>query len=247
MPSMLLQMASACLFTSEWKDIVGFPGRGNGGRTDRFPLLGLPNHCRWWLPPEVRRQLLLGRKAMTNLNSVKSRDIILIKILYSRGYDLPSGHIQLWKLDCKESRAPKNRCLQTVVLEKTPESPLDSKEIKPINLKGHQPWLFTGRTDAEAEAPILWPPDANICGHLIQTADSLEKSLMLGKIEGRRRRGRQRMRYLNSIMDAMNMNLGKPREMVRDREVCCAAVHGVANSWTRLSNWTTTKEVSRAS
>ena len=161
MPSMLLQMASACLFTSEWKDIVGFPGRGNGGRTDRFPLLGLPNHCRWWLPPEVRRQLLLGRKAMTNLNSVKSRDIILIKILYSRGYDLPSGHIQLWKLDCKESRAPKNRCLQTVVLEKTPESPLDSKEIKPINLKGHQPWLFTGRTDAEAEAPLFWSSDAN--------------------------------------------------------------------------------------
>ena len=73
-------------------------------------------------------------------------------------------------------------------------------------------------------------------GHLMQTDDSLEKSLMLGKIEGRRRRGRQRMRYLNSIMDAMNMNLGKPREMVRDREDRCAAVHGVAKSWTRLGD-----------
>ena len=78
-PSMLLQMARACPFTSEWKDIVGFPGSEKGGRSDRFPLLGLPNHCRWWLPPEVRRQLLLGRKAMTNLDSVlRSKDITLL-------------------------------------------------------------------------------------------------------------------------------------------------------------------------
>ena len=90
------------------------------------------------------------------------------------------------------------------MLEKTPESPLNSKEIKPVNLKSDQPWIFTGRTDAEAEAELQY------FGHLMQTDDSLEKSLMLGKIEGRRRRGSQRMRCLNSITDAVNMNLGKP-------------------------------------
>ena len=79
---------------------------------------------------------------------------------YCQSDGLPSGHLWLWKLNCKEGKMPKTRCLQTVVLEKTPESPLNSKEIKPVNLKGDQPWIFTGRTDAEAEAPILWPPDA---------------------------------------------------------------------------------------
>ena len=107
------------------------------------------------------------------------------KCPYSQGYGLPSGHIWLWKLDCEEGRAPKNWFLQTVVLEKTPESPLDSKEIKPVNLKGNQPWIFTGRTNAEVI--ILWPPD------------SLERTLKLGKIEGRRSRERQRMSWLESI------------------------------------------------
>ena len=74
---------------------------------------------------------------------------------YSQGYGLPSGHIQLWVLDCKKGRMPKNWCLQTVVLEKTPESPLDGKEIKPVNLKGDQPWIFTGKTDAKAEALVI--------------------------------------------------------------------------------------------
>ena len=108
---------------------------------------------------EIRRPLLLGRKAMTNLDSVlKSRDITLLTTIHSQCCGLPSGHIQLWELDHKEGRAPKNRCLWTVVLEKTPESPLDSKEIKPANLKRNQPWIFTRRTDAEAQ--ILWPLDA---------------------------------------------------------------------------------------
>ena len=80
---------------------------------------------------------------------------------YSQGYGLPSGHIWLWDLDCKEGRMPKNWCLRTVVLEKTPQSPLDSKEIKPVNLKGNQPWILIGRTDAEAEAPVFWSSDMN--------------------------------------------------------------------------------------
>ena len=111
---------------------------------------------------EIRRWLLPGRKAMRKLDSVlKSRDITADKGLYSQGYGLPSGHIGLWELDCKEGRKPENWCLRTVVLEKTPESPLNSKKIKPVNLKGNQPWIFTGRTDAEAEAPVLWSSDVN--------------------------------------------------------------------------------------
>ena len=142
------------------------------------------------------------------------------KGLYSQGYSLPSGHIQLWQLDHKEGRTPKNWCLRTVVLEKTPESPLVSEEIKPVNLKGDQPWILTRRTDVEAEVPGFWSSDANW--------QLIGKVLRLGKMEGRRRRGHQRMRWLNDITNAMKMNLGKLWEMVRDREACHAPVHGVA-------------------
>ena len=111
---------------------------------------------------ETKRHLLLGRKAMTNLYSIlKSRDITLpTKICNSQSYGFFRSHVGMWELDYKASWALKNWCLWTVVLEKTLESPLDSKEIKLINPKGNQPWIFTGRTDTEAEAPILWPPDA---------------------------------------------------------------------------------------
>ena len=109
---------------------------------------------------EVKRRLLLGRKVMTNLDRIlKSRDITLPTKVHLV-YGFSSGHVWMWELDCEESWAPKNWYFWTVVLEKTLESPLDCKEIQPAHPEGDQSWVFTGRTDAEAETPILQPPHA---------------------------------------------------------------------------------------
>ena len=134
--------------------------------------------------------LLLGRKGMTIRQYIKEqRHHFADKGLYSQGYGLSSNHVQMWELDCKEGWALKNWGFRNVVLEKTLESPLDSKEIKPANTKRNPLWIFIGRTDAEA--PIL--------GLLIQKADSLENTQMLGEIAGKRKRGCQRISWMASL------------------------------------------------
>ena len=139
-----------------------------------------------------------------------------------------SSHAWMWELEPKVGWVLKIWCFWTVVLEKTVESPLDCKEIQPVNPKGSQPRILIAKTDAEAELQYL--------GHLMWRTDSLEKTLMLGKIESRKRRGRQRTGRIDDITESMDMSLSEFQEMVKDRESWCAAVYGVAKSQIRLSN-----------
>ena len=169
---------------------------------------------------------------MTNLDSIfKSRDITLpTKVRLVKVIVFPVVTYGC-ELDYKESWALKNWCFSTVLLEKILESPLDFKEIQPVHPKGDQSWVFHWKD-------WCWSWNSNNFGHLMRRADSFKKTLMLGKIVGRKRRGRQRMIWLDGITNSVDMGLGGFQKLVMDREAWRTVVHGVAKSWTRLSDWT---------
>ena len=151
--------------------------------------------------------------------------------LSSQSYSFSSSYVWMWELDHKEGWEPKNWRFWTVVLEKTLESPLNYKEIKAVNPKGNQTWIFIGRSDAETEAPIFWLPDSE--------SQFTGKDPDAGKDWRQNEKGTARVRWLDTFTDSRDVNLSKLQEIVMDREAWHAAIHGVAKSQTQLSDWTT--------
>ena len=203
----------------------------NDGNSERLYLLGLQNHCRWWLQLWNEKTFAPWEKScdQPRQHIKKQRHYFAYKCPYSPSYGFSSSHVQMWEVGHKEGWALKNWCFWTVVLVKTPEIPLDSKEIKPVNPRGNQPWIFIGRADAEAEALILWPPDG--------------KNWLIWKDPDAGKDWRQEEKgttedemvgwhhWLNGLEFAQALGNG-------DGPGSLAAVHVVTKS--QLSNWTTT-------
>ena len=177
------------------------------------------------------RLLLLGRKVMTKLDSIlKSRHYFANKGLPSQGYGFSSGHAWVWEVDCEESWAQKNWCFWTVLLEKTVESPLNCKEIQPVHPKGYQSWVFIGRTDVEAETPILWPPNAKKW--------LIGKDPDAGKDWGQEEKGTTEDEMVGWRHHLDGCGFEWTMWVVRDKEAWHAAVHEIAKSRIWLSDWT---------
>ena len=173
---------------------------GKCENSDRFYFLGLQNHCRWWLQPQNQKTLAPWKESYDKSSIKNQRHHFANKGPYNQSYSFFNNHVWVW-VGPWEGWAWNNWCFWIVVLEKTLESPLKSKEIKPVNSKGNQPWIFIGRTDAEAAVSILWPPASK--------SQLLGKDLILGKLRTREEKEWQRMRWLDGITNLRDMSMRK--------------------------------------